>query len=191
MSQIAKFMEPTWGPPGSCRPQMGPMLAPWTLQSGVLYIHKRFTFSSVQDIVHFRYLTVIFSKELRQDAPQLACKDGVWALFCEFTIQSFNFCPFVFCSTFFIFDQGISRTYSKKNMCSNERQYTMVILTRCGAVIMRSIFCCLFLCNYIKWLTDIQDHFVHSITIYSWIDDIFLTFDYNILMIYFLLATLQ
>ena len=28
-SQIAKFMGPTWGPPGSCRPRMGPMLAPW------------------------------------------------------------------------------------------------------------------------------------------------------------------
>ena len=27
-------MGPTWGPPGSCRPQMGPMLAPWTLLSG-------------------------------------------------------------------------------------------------------------------------------------------------------------
>ena len=26
----ARFMGPTWGPPGSCRPQMGPMLAPWT-----------------------------------------------------------------------------------------------------------------------------------------------------------------
>ena len=24
----------TWGPPGSCRPQMGPMLAPWTWLSG-------------------------------------------------------------------------------------------------------------------------------------------------------------
>ena len=29
-------MRPTWGPPGSCRPQMGPMLAPWTLLSGAL-----------------------------------------------------------------------------------------------------------------------------------------------------------
>ena len=27
-------MGPTWDPPGSCRPQMGPMLAPWTLLSG-------------------------------------------------------------------------------------------------------------------------------------------------------------
>ena len=33
VTQIAKFMGPTWGPPGSCRPQMGPMLAPWTLLS--------------------------------------------------------------------------------------------------------------------------------------------------------------
>ena len=33
-TQIAKFMVPIWGPPGSCRPQMGPMLAPWTLLSG-------------------------------------------------------------------------------------------------------------------------------------------------------------
>ena len=28
--QIAKFMGLTWGPLGSCRPQMGLMLAPWT-----------------------------------------------------------------------------------------------------------------------------------------------------------------
>ena len=35
-AQIAKFMGPTWGPPGSCRPQMGPMLAPWILLSGWL-----------------------------------------------------------------------------------------------------------------------------------------------------------
>ena len=33
-TQIAKVMGPTWGPPGSCRPQMGPMLAPWTLLLG-------------------------------------------------------------------------------------------------------------------------------------------------------------
>ena len=35
-SQIARFMGPTWGPPGSCRPQMGPTLAPWTLLSGIV-----------------------------------------------------------------------------------------------------------------------------------------------------------
>ena len=35
--QIAKFKGPTWGPTGSCRPQVGPMLAPGTLLSGSLY----------------------------------------------------------------------------------------------------------------------------------------------------------
>ena len=30
---MAKFMGPTWDQPGPCRPQMGPMLGPWTLLS--------------------------------------------------------------------------------------------------------------------------------------------------------------
>ena len=34
-SLIAKFMGPTWDPPGDDRPQVGPMLAPWTLLSGL------------------------------------------------------------------------------------------------------------------------------------------------------------
>ena len=37
-TQIMKFMGPIWGPPGSCRPQMGPMLAPWTLLSGKSFL---------------------------------------------------------------------------------------------------------------------------------------------------------
>ena len=36
LSQIKiKFMRPSWGPHESYRPQMGPMLAPWTLLSGI------------------------------------------------------------------------------------------------------------------------------------------------------------
>ena len=35
LSQIARFMWPTWSPPGSCRPHVGPMLTPWTLLSGL------------------------------------------------------------------------------------------------------------------------------------------------------------
>ena len=34
-SLIARFMGPTWGPPGADRIQVGPMLAPWTLLSGM------------------------------------------------------------------------------------------------------------------------------------------------------------
>ena len=33
-TQIARLMGPTWAIPGSCRSQVGPMLAPWTLLSG-------------------------------------------------------------------------------------------------------------------------------------------------------------
>ena len=36
-SLIARFMGPTWGPSGAARTQMGPMLAPWTLLSGVVW----------------------------------------------------------------------------------------------------------------------------------------------------------
>ena len=38
--QIARFMGPTWSPPGSCLPQLGPMLAPWTLLSGTVLMLK-------------------------------------------------------------------------------------------------------------------------------------------------------
>ena len=39
---IARFTGPTWGPPGSCQPQMGPMSASWTLLSGTCFIKLRF-----------------------------------------------------------------------------------------------------------------------------------------------------
>ena len=37
LTKIARIMGPTWGPPGSCRPQVGPMYAPWTLLSGFIW----------------------------------------------------------------------------------------------------------------------------------------------------------
>ena len=39
-TEIAKFMGPTWGPPGTSRPQIGSMLALWTLLSG--HIDRKF-----------------------------------------------------------------------------------------------------------------------------------------------------
>ena len=43
LTKIARIMGPTWGPPGSCRPQMGPMLAPWTLLSGKRSLRVTYT----------------------------------------------------------------------------------------------------------------------------------------------------
>ena len=37
-SQIARFMGPKWGPPGASRTKVGPMLAPWTLLSGIEHL---------------------------------------------------------------------------------------------------------------------------------------------------------
>ena len=41
-TQIARFMGPTWGPPGSCRPQADPMSATLTLLSGEYLKHNKF-----------------------------------------------------------------------------------------------------------------------------------------------------
>ena len=59
-TQIARFMGPTWGPPGSCRPQMGPM-----------YLAIR------EDIVNSTTATGaehISESELTKDDPYLALK---------------------------------------------------------------------------------------------------------------------
>ena len=45
----SKVHGPTWGPPGSCRPQMGPMLAPITLLSRVL---TRDTWTNCCSVIH-------------------------------------------------------------------------------------------------------------------------------------------
>ena len=47
LPQIARFIGPTWAPSGSCRPQIGPMLAPWTLLSGT------FRHDDVMTSMHF------------------------------------------------------------------------------------------------------------------------------------------
>ena len=49
-TQIARFMGPTWGPPGDDRTQVGPMLAPWTLLSGYscVYCYRHTEQSTLQ-----------------------------------------------------------------------------------------------------------------------------------------------
>ena len=67
MSQIAKFMGPTWDPPGSCRPQMGPMLAQWTLLSGVVWKNTHNTCNNprgepLSNIAYGIYIVMIQNK---------------------------------------------------------------------------------------------------------------------------------
>ena len=51
-------MRPTWVPPGSCRPQMGPMWAPWILLSGV-----RCTFWVLFQIILFSFREFVLSED--------------------------------------------------------------------------------------------------------------------------------
>ena len=61
--QIAKFMGPTWGPPGPCRPQMGPMLAPWTSLSDTSWFSMYQYY--IKDCIRWRFcqkLDVIYRR---------------------------------------------------------------------------------------------------------------------------------
>ena len=59
--QITKFIGPTWGPPGSCRTQMGPMLAPWTLLSGAIRHNSVMTYWSMGKSPPFHMHDVVSS----------------------------------------------------------------------------------------------------------------------------------
>ena len=61
-SLIAKFMGPTWVPSGADRTQVGPMLAPWTLLSGLVSFH---TVNSFEDGTIFIYMHTLFNNGWR------------------------------------------------------------------------------------------------------------------------------
>ena len=48
---IARFMGPTWDPPGADRTRVGPMLAPWTLLFGMLEQQHSFFFNKYMPLV--------------------------------------------------------------------------------------------------------------------------------------------
>ena len=98
ITQIAKFMGPTWGPPGSCRPQMGPMLAPWTLLSGRLWHGWLITsHAGVANLIGVISLSHWPSEILCQMPGSLAVakvlKNGLLAL--EVLIEVYKTCDFL------------------------------------------------------------------------------------------------
>ena len=66
---IAMLMGPTWGPPGTCRPQLGPMLAPWTLLSRYAYASKRTRCKFWEDILSRSTLTPFSTTQKQQNLP--------------------------------------------------------------------------------------------------------------------------
>ena len=63
-SLIARFLVPTWGPSGADRTQVGPMLAPWTLLSGIAfrerwlspYLYQNFFREYRRATIYFHYI---------------------------------------------------------------------------------------------------------------------------------------
>ena len=78
-------MGPTWCPPGSYRPQMGPMLAPWTSLSGLLWFHvEAVRHPSPMIPVHHRWcgrnkeaLEIMISNLTRTERDNLKCLDWI------------------------------------------------------------------------------------------------------------------
>ena len=64
-------MGPTWGQPGYCLPQVGPMLAPWTLLSGFVCRTSSTPSTSKSPNV------VIVADVLVPDSHQAVCKDNL------------------------------------------------------------------------------------------------------------------
>ena len=81
ISQIAKFMGPTWGPLGSCRPQMGPILAPWTLLS-LLHFPGNYSVWSPWKLSHkeatMSPTSFIRSFQARSGLPVINLDEGIW-----------------------------------------------------------------------------------------------------------------
>ena len=92
ITQIAKFMGLTWDPSGSCRPQMGPMLAPWALLSGKFWQPSRhswqFNISAGSRTVHVVYCQVSVSLWCGRCASRRLCSvnlllSGKFRIYCE------------------------------------------------------------------------------------------------------------
>ena len=66
MPLIARFMGSTWGPPEFCRPQIGSMLAPWTLLSG----YDVFNASKMQIVLNSKFIFIELQRLITNDYKQ-------------------------------------------------------------------------------------------------------------------------
>ena len=103
-SQIARFMGPTWGPPGSCWPQVGPMLAPinlairdW-LQAGERLLCFRTVFYSflhlsneTSNITHYKKGTLEF---LYKSVFSKMIIINIYPIYAD-TKETLNLCEFI------------------------------------------------------------------------------------------------
>ena len=90
LSQRARFLCPTWGPPGSWWPQVGPTLAPWILLSGMFLKQNC---SPLSELEHerseqFCLGTIEQSHESHNALVPYHTMHYFWAKMCTFLLQS-------------------------------------------------------------------------------------------------------
>ena len=90
ISLIAMFLGPAWGPSGADRTQVGPMLAPWTLLSGLSAKYSQNSYNTImvpRNTMRCHYNTVNFLKNSHNRHPialpwgqGMDCLLWVWSL---------------------------------------------------------------------------------------------------------------
>ena len=61
-------MGPTWGPSGADRTQVGPMLAPWTLLSGILYCNGPMFTAAQPTVTSYPTLVIIQCVDVNENS---------------------------------------------------------------------------------------------------------------------------
>ena len=86
---IARFMGPTWGPPGADRTQVGPMLAPWTMLSGSLFL-KINSKENIKAPHCWPYMRGIHQWLVDSPSQMTNSADSVWILWCHHANLSYH-----------------------------------------------------------------------------------------------------
>ena len=122
----------TWGPPGSCRPQMGPMLAPWTLLSGNL--NQWDLLAHINGLVQERRNSSALAMELRLSCinPSI-CIAKPWWFKMEITCHYMSLltdCPY-FIRQFQVYMQGLTQALLSDYGVYSQGYLTVSICTWC------------------------------------------------------------
>ena len=95
-SQTAMVMGPTWGPPGSCRPQVDPMEAPRTLLSGIFPL----AFLNIQKYYHATDTQTFTPKKDRLNSTPCRIYCHLLGIFTHGVSKRINMSRYSWCNIF-------------------------------------------------------------------------------------------
>ena len=111
---IASFMGPTYGPPGSFRPQVGPMFATWILLSGKLE-HYAFEITATSPRGHWVKLPVSINDAFSSTDVSAVLVDLIWpwhlGLYKRFRCQIMGHCWHLWASEVILVIPGLGLSF--------------------------------------------------------------------------------